>query len=564
MPGKSVAVPPLSSRPRSGRNTQPASAPSTTPSRKSDMIATSRATYSSLTASTVSSRLHSRQNVQPAPAPTTASPRKSGKTATSRAAHKPAAVSASNSQPCSGQSIQPSRAPSPAPSRDSGGTVTSRTTRIPAVAPAFSSRPRSEQSIQRARVPSPTPSRESGGTATSRITSASKLADSPEDFLRWARGVQLDTTIWQDLPTDACFEPIRELQRASNTFPHWLTKRESPQFQFLPEKYLDSRDDLCSAVTVEFELGGAIATDDDDLRLSAAIPIIFQTYHHHKVATKFPGQPTEMDMRIGIDGLVAHIHDTDINETRPSRYWAERGLKLPRSSSDINITTTTTDGFSFLIFPKFLAYDSIREVKRALASYSTAEYKELIVTHCVWEYKRTDSGRNKAMMGLVSALYQRKGLDMRDQFVFGVFQDDTHCLQVVAAIWQKDYPQIKVYKVGEYSLTPMTAVQLYLVLRAIKQLSYKYHEDIQNSEASFYRAVRVKGLTNEWAQKSKPMLDAGDSEQLDENSDEAPYTVFEPTGPEPTSSGGLQRVLAAVGELDGVRPPSPTRRVVIG
>ncbi|CAE6483262.1 unnamed protein product [Rhizoctonia solani] len=340
-------------------------------------------------------------------------------------------------------------------------------------------------------------------------------------------------------------------------FPRWVIKKESPQFQFLPKDYHDSRDRLCAEVAAELELEATAPPDDDDLRLSAAIPIILQTYHHHEAAANLPDPPTEMDMRIDIDGLVTHIPDVDVNKARPLKYC------------NINVTTTTADGFSFLIFPKFEPYERIREVKRALAAYSTGEYKDLIIIHCAYEYKRTDSSKNQAIMGMVSALYQRKTLNMRDHFVFGVFQDDTHYLQVVAAIWQKDYASF--YKIGEYTLTtPITAVQFYLVLREIKQLSYQYYDDIWNSEASFYRAVRVNAPTNEWAEKSKPMqriqenhegpngangLDGSngpngpnDSGPLDD--DEALHMSFESRGLKPTTFRGFQHKLAAVGELD--------------
>ncbi|KAG8734129.1 hypothetical protein FRC11_011392 [Ceratobasidium sp. 423] len=413
-----------------------------------------------------------------------------------------------------------------------------------------SSSGQSSQLVPPARPTSPSPSGISTGTTTSRTSSASELASNSKKFQRWARGVNLDINIEEELPIDPFFDHIRDLQRTAKTFPDWLANKTSPQFSYIPESYHKSRDDLCSEVARGFELRSHqpdYTGPDQDPKLSAAIPIILQTYHHHEMTADLPDTPTEMDMRIGIDNLIAHVYDVDRSES--VKYWTERDLKLPNpngmtANDSINVATTTADGISFLVFPKFKAYNRLGNVRRALAAYGTGQHKKLIVVHCVVEYKRTDSGANQVMMGLVSGLYQRRGLKMRNHFVFGVFQDNTDHLQVVAAAWRND--EIKVYSIGEYTLIDaITTVQFYLVIRGIKQLAHEYHEELKNSEESFALAIQMDPPKNEWVKT--PM----------QGIQETHGNAGGPDGPGQSGEAGhagqddgLSDDLASLGELD--------------
>ncbi|KAJ1309328.1 hypothetical protein OPQ81_004989 [Rhizoctonia solani] len=248
---------------------------------------------------------------------------------------------------------------------------------------------------------------------------------------------------------------------------------------------------------------------------------------------KFPDPATEMDMRVGIDNIISHIYGVEDNEH--AEYWTERNLKLPANCS-FNIAATTIDGFSFFILSDHPTYG-------------------LLVVHCVVEYKRSSSGVNQAMMGLVSGLYQRKALDQRDHFVFGMFQDDRDIVTVVAAIWRKDDPEIQVYTIGQYLLgSLMATVQLYFILRAIKDLARMYQEDIEKSWWGLNRAALARAPKVEWVRKPMRSIpeNAGDSEAPDDSDgldqavedenlehDEEPEALFERTELEPDTPAGI-------------------------
>ncbi|KAJ1299565.1 hypothetical protein OPQ81_011972 [Rhizoctonia solani] len=387
------------------------------------------------------------------------------------------------------------------------------------------------------------------------------------NFRAWARAVNLNPNIWETIPADDVFEPIRKIQSASTKYPLWLTDENSPQLKYIPRKFHPSY------------------AEDEDRDLCAAILIILQSHHHHKAALAFPGDPTEMDMRIGIDNIISHIYD--VEDTNYIGYWTERDLKLPSNHSS-NIATTTTDGFSFFISPDYDTYARMPQMIEAVTACSApGASKDLIVVHCVVEYKRTSSGANQAMMGLVSGLYQRKALDQRDHFVFGIFQDDRDLISVVAAIWRKDDPDIQVYLIGKYSLrNPIAAVQFYFVLRGIKDIARTYNEEIDKSWKALTRAVIAGAPKAVWVRKpmasiqenarnSEAPNDPNDLDQVveDENveHDEGPEALFERTELEPATPAGAphqfttaeegvrySRTYAFVRELRSNPPDSPS------
>ncbi|KAJ1300534.1 hypothetical protein OPQ81_002190 [Rhizoctonia solani] len=420
----------------------------------------------------------------------------------------------------------------------------------------------SRQIAQSSLSPSPAPSATSVGTTVSHASNASILAANPRNFRIWARAVNLNPNIWENIPADDVFEPIRKLQAASAKYPLWLTNENSPQFKYIPKKYYRERDVLCYEAKVDIDTNAASYAEDEDQDLCAAIPMIFQSYHHHLAVLDFPDHATEMDMRVGMDNIISHIYD--VEDTKYAEYWMEHNLKLPANRS-FNIAATTTDGFSFFILDKHPTYGRTPQVRRAMTAYGgTGGSKNLLVVHCVVEYKRSSSGANQAMMGLVSGLYQRKALDQRDHFVFGMFQYDTDSFTVVAAIWRKDDPEIQVYTIGEYSLeSPITTVQLYLVLRGIKDLARTYHEEIEKSWKALSRTVSIVAPKVEWVRKpmgstrenagdSKAPNDSNGLDQAveDENleDDEEPEGLFESMQLEPATPAGIQHQFATAEE----------------
>ncbi|CAE6430259.1 unnamed protein product [Rhizoctonia solani] len=385
--------------------------------------------------------------------------------------------------------------------------------------------PNSTTSIPESSQRTPTPS--DAGTTTSRATSASKLPDDANNFRGWARAVNLDTNINAELPADPFFDRIRYLQNIASTFPDWLANTASPQFNYIPKAYRKVLDALYFEVAGRFRFRSYqpdFSRPDQDPKLPAAIPIILQTYHHHKTTASLPETATKIDMRVGIDNLIAHIYDVDRSES--AKYWRDGAqLELPSSkgvsaNSLIIVATFKTDAMSFLIFPQFKAYDGSRDVQMALVAYGTGEHRDLIVVHSVVGYKRTDSGANQTLMGLVSGLYQRRGLNMPNHFVFD--------------------------KVGGYTMKDaITTVQFYLVIRGIKQFAHEYYEELKTSEESFPLAVKNNPPTNEWVKK--PMQGIPETSGYSENS-EGPQQSGEAAR---TGQGeGLSDYLADRGDLD--------------
>ncbi|KAJ1300536.1 hypothetical protein OPQ81_002192 [Rhizoctonia solani] len=382
---------------------------------------------------------------------------------------------------------------------------------------------------------------------------ASKLPANPTCFWNWARAVNLNPNIWENIPADDVFEPIRKLQAASAKYPLWLTNENSPQFKYIPKKYYRERDVLCYEAKVDIDTNAASYAEDEDQDLCAAIPMIFQSYHQHRAALALPDHATEMGMRISIDNMMSHIYNG--NETGNVGYWMERALKLPNNPS-FSIATTTTDGFSFFILRHYPIYTKMSKLQEAMAAYPGAWTSvDMLVVHCIVDYDPTSGGANQGMMGLVSGLYQRKVLNQRDHFVFGVFQDNRSFVKVTAAIWRKDDPEIQVYLIGEYSLRCSIAiVQLYLVLRGIKDLARTYHDAIEKSNNALARTLLVSVPTGVWAPRPMEDLeeDSGDSEgsndvdELDQvvedeklEDDEGPEGLFKRTELEPDTSAGI-------------------------
>ncbi|KAG8697978.1 hypothetical protein FRC11_014714, partial [Ceratobasidium sp. 423] len=119
------------------------------------------------------------------------------------------------------------------------------------------------------------------------------------------------------------------------------------------------------------------------------------------------------------------------------------------------------------------------------------------LVHCVSEYKREGSGANQAMMGIVSAMYQKKLLGLK-QFVFGIFQLQSGFIDVVAAAWQND--RITIYKVGCYSLSSSTRlIEFYLALQGINQLARVYSDALKNSGRALADSFRINPPKDVWA-----------------------------------------------------------------
>lgn len=115
---------------------------------------------------------------------------------------------------------------------------------------------------------------------------------------------------------------------------------------------------------------------------------------------------------------------------------------------------------------------------------------EFLVLHMVNEYKLDTLGQNQVLMGLATALYQRRVLGFEDHFVFGTIHFDKVRLRAVAATWEKGKVwasargrrhsdlflcQIEVYKLKEFDMRdPVSMIQYYLLVRAINAIALRY------------------------------------------------------------------------------------------
>lgn len=88
----------------------------------------------------------------------------------------------------------------------------------------------------------------------------------------------------------------------------------------------------------------------------------------------------------------------------------------------------------FICAPRNLVYSKSPKSYGCVAGSTAAV--ELFLLHFVSEYKRKEIGKNQTLMGLSTALYQRRTLGCENHFVFGAIHHSQTQLQVVAATWK--------------------------------------------------------------------------------------------------------------------------------
>ncbi|CUA74797.1 hypothetical protein RSOLAG22IIIB_11489 [Rhizoctonia solani] len=337
-------------------------------------------------------------------------------------------------------------------------------------------------------------------SASSEISSASVLATKAE-FKQWATSVKLNRTITEDIPEDSLgpsepiFGIIRCLREACTVFPRWLTEGD-PEFPLshISSAHLPLKKKLSTDLVAAMKRKRFKVNPDKDKELYCSIGTIFQSCLHVKVLL-MRQNPTEMDRRISIDTLIAHICEGDGDDI--VQYSTEQKLKLPKPR-DFNVLTTTADGVMYLDLAGFDPYDMNAELRELGSSFVPGSIKSLQVVHCVAEYKRGGGGTNQALMGIVSGLYQKKVLGIPHQPVFGIFHHAVDIVQVLAGVWQNGW--IRLYQVGSYSFRhPRQAVQFYLVIRGIRNLGKTYYEELRNSEQEIAFRIEDRKPVDEWA-----------------------------------------------------------------
>ncbi|CUA77375.1 hypothetical protein RSOLAG22IIIB_12706 [Rhizoctonia solani] len=204
-----------------------------------------------------------------------------------------------------------------------------------------------------------------------------------------------------------------------------------------------------------------------------------------------------MDRRVCIDHLITHIFESDGIKTL--KYGTEQKIKLPKAEG-FKVATATTDGIVYMDVPGFQPYDGSAEF-RDCGSAFVPKPKRLKVIHCVAEYKE-GSGKNQALMGIVSGLYQKRILRKGHQLVFAIFHEDIDILRVVAGGWEDGW--IHLYQVGNYSLrNPLQAIKFYLVIRCIRQIGQHYLQELRQSEMQLEIDLTDDPPVDEWAKEEK-------------------------------------------------------------
>ncbi|EUC55206.1 hypothetical protein RSOL_100900 [Rhizoctonia solani AG-3 Rhs1AP] len=341
----------------------------------------------------------------------------------------------------------------------------------------------------------PSPSRHS---TLSTITAASILAKKGErEFKQWATAVQLDRDIITSIPSGSPYDAIYTLQQESKQFPPWLASESSSQLQHIGGSYRLVKTSLCASASQASTFGVINFHQQNDPELSSAIGVILQTCFHNQTFRRRSCQPTKMDRRIIIDTMLNHLCEYDENTS--FKYSTEQYVKLPNAENEkFHVSNTKADGVLYLDIPDFPAYLANAEFREIGSAFIPGRRANLEVIHCITKFKRGGSGKNQALMGIVSGLYQKKVLNVAHQLVFGIFQHQQDFLQVVAGAWRDN--RIQVYNVGSYSLSnPVHTVRLYLVLRGIRKLAHTYLGQLRESQTQLEYEVESSPPVDEWA-----------------------------------------------------------------
>ncbi|CAE7199320.1 unnamed protein product [Rhizoctonia solani] len=316
----------------------------------------------------------------------------------------------------------------------------------------------------------------------SSIVSATELATEVDKPADWAHAITLDPVIKLTFPEVPIFNPIKAIQTVSTSFPYWLKTRSVSKLGFVAPIHYKWRDALWFAI--QHPHSKYSTSRGRDFSVSFAIQTIFRACHHHEMRQLDNG-------RSG-------------NERNALLYLVGETLKLPASSARAQVTTA--GGVVLLPILNFSPYTLSPEF-RTTASALARTPENLLLVHCVTEFRRVDNGENQMKLDMISALYQKKILGITNQFVFGVFQFDTDMLQINAGLWQDD--KIKIYRVGTYSLqAPASLLEFVFALRGINQLGRTYRDQLLESAAAFQEAIKTKPLVDAWASTLIPDINA--------------------------------------------------------
>ncbi|QRV93419.1 hypothetical protein RhiJN_21437 [Ceratobasidium sp. AG-Ba] len=309
--------------------------------------------------------------------------------------------------------------------------------------------------------------------------SAAALACDEAKFTEWQHAARLAPVIRDLDMTQPNSWPatIRQLLLAAKRIPTWVSDMESTHLAQVVERYPKQTRDLCTRIlgNLTFPTSARLFElhDEEDPELTTAIPEIIRISHRTNVLLcDSQACPNEAELRAGVDLLLWEIFPRDGHIV----HMLQRSLKLPEVGVQPVVASVELDAIDVIRFPSLGPYSL--DMRYRLSCFSASQPPvRLEVVHCVTSYESNVKGERQAQMGIVSAMYQRCALGIKDQFVFGIIHKDGLNFRVIAAKWQ--YGKIDVYTLGVFHLDQSIAMlRFFLLLREIRRIGHGYRNEI--------------------------------------------------------------------------------------
>ncbi|KAF8597774.1 hypothetical protein BDV93DRAFT_527173 [Ceratobasidium sp. AG-I] len=288
--------------------------------------------------------------------------------------------------------------------------------------------------------------------------SASELCQSPRRFALWARSIQFNRNIWDDLP-----DKLQKLLAASRRLPNWATDKRSDIYKPYLGCFGGDVAMLCFALarrnnetnlatTITSNLDGRNAatpnvesnTEQDNDAFSAdlagaLLPVLTIVAHTGIMRNPdvFSKSPNKATWRTPLENLANFVW---LYQGVPEiSHSAECRLQLPKSDS-VCVPDTQVDSAALLKVPPLItAISRVGDdnIRRAFISPIRAGAGFLL--HWATEYAKAgtrheDHAERRVLIAMVSGLYQRRALGFPSHFVFGTAHSGDK-LRVFAGTW---------------------------------------------------------------------------------------------------------------------------------
>ncbi|KAB5587981.1 hypothetical protein CTheo_8578 [Ceratobasidium theobromae] len=340
---------------------------------------------------------------------------------------------------------------------------------------------------------------------------ASTICRAGNRFAQWAQSVHLGQERRDDLPNE-----LKNLLAATRKVPQWMADENAEQYKIWSNRY---NVQIQSLVTDASEMLSSLSdntnpqgTTEQGDTATAELDLI--ALH----------MTNEAELRCMLDVGLGNLVFRDEDNVR-STHLLERRLQLPASRTDPHLAETKVDSLAVFCDTNPVRSQNIpphtRRVYQTLAGTDTHHF----IFHWVTEYKQAnhiEEAIRQTKMAMVSGLNQRRALGFPDQFVFGTAHSDLE-MEVMAGRWirkqvkplapktatsplgisndpntiqsqdgfgmkrkrdqegeqVKPEYEIAIYPLASYSANdPFSLVQLYLLMKASRQLAYQYADEM--------------------------------------------------------------------------------------